>query len=123
MGAKSTSQVLGKLGAIQNLIERDPVCGEIVAYLSRHARAVDTARGIAEWWINRELRATQEALLKLLDHGVLRSYVQGATRVYAYTNNPLIRRQLARYVKSTDNHDSSHFHPLPPRGRGEGEGR
>jgi hypothetical protein len=93
-------QILRKLDTIRELLERDPVCARIVVYLNRHGRAVDTARGVAEWWINQELRSTQEALLLLLNHGVVRSYVQGTTRMYAYTKNPLLRQWLSRYVKS-----------------------
>jgi len=83
------------------LLERDPICREIVTYLSRHAEAVDTARGIADWWINRETRPTEEALLKLLKRGVVRPLaVQGTTCVYAYTKSRLLRGRLARYLKS-----------------------
>lgn len=86
--------------AIRDLLEDDPVCGEIVSYLNRHTEAMDTARGIAEWWINREVRPTEDALQKLLRHGVVRSFVVGATRVYAYTKNPLLRGRLSHYLGS-----------------------
>ena len=102
MSIKPTPGIPNKLDNIRELLERDQVCVQIVAYLSRHGRAVDTARGIAEWWINQEFRSTQEALLKLLAHGVVRTYVQGATRMYAYTKNPLLRQWLSRYLKSLD---------------------
>jgi len=38
--------------ALRDLLGRDAVCREIVQYLMRHNEAADTARGIAEWWIN-----------------------------------------------------------------------
>ena len=83
------------------MLERDPTCLDIVHYLTRHSEAADTARGIAEWWIKRDLPSTQEALSKLLECGVIRSHpVQDSTFVYAYTKNPLLRQTLARYVRA-----------------------
>ena len=101
MGQKRTRQRPAKPDDLEALLERDSICREIVTYLSRHADAVDTARGIADWWINRETRPTEEALVKLLKRGVVRSLaVQGTTCVYAYTKNRLLRRRLARYLES-----------------------
>jgi len=86
--------------ALRDLLDEDPVCGEIVTYLSHHTEAMDTARGIAEWWIKREVRPTEDALQKLLRHGVVRSFVVGATRVYAYTKDPLLRGKLSDCLSS-----------------------
>ena len=108
MSAKPAPGISSKLDSIRELLERNPVCVEIVAYLSRHGRAVDTVRRIAEWWINGELRSNQDALLKLLSYGVVRSYVQGTTRMYAYTKNPLLRQWLSGYMKSV-NHGTANL--------------
>jgi len=78
------------------------VCREIVQYLMRHNEAIDTARGIAEWWINRDVLSTRQALLKLQACGVVQSYiVQGDTFVYAYTRRAVMRQSLARYLQAT----------------------
>jgi len=78
------------------------VCREIVQYLMRHNEAIDTARGIAEWWINRDVVSTRQALLKLQACGVVQSYiVQGDTFVYAYTRRAVMRQSLARYLQAT----------------------
>ena len=90
----------GKATAIRDLLARDPVCLEIVHYLARNSEAADTARGIAEWWINRNLASTQEALLKLQEVGVVQSFaVQDSTFVYAYTKNPILRQSIARHLR------------------------
>ena len=69
-------------------------------YLTRNSEAADTARGIAEWWIRRDLASTQEALLKLQEYGVVQSYVvQDNMFVYAYAKNPILRQSLARYLR------------------------
>ena len=90
----------GRATAIRDLLSRDRVCREIVHYLIRNSEAADTARGIAEWWIRRDLASTQEALLKLQEHGVVQSYpVQDNMFVYVYAKNPILRQSLARYLQ------------------------
>ena len=86
--------------ALRELLGRDAVCREIVQYLMHHSEAADTARGIAEWWINRDVPSTRSALLKLQACGVVQSFVvQGETFVYAYTKKAVVRQSLARYLR------------------------
>ena len=88
--------------SLRELLGRDAVCREIVQYLLRHNEAVDTARGIAEWWINRDVPSTRLALLKLQECGVVQSYVvQGETFVYALTKRAVVRQSLARYLRES----------------------
>ena len=89
-------------GVIRELLTSDPVCEAIVIYLNEHPHAVDTARGIAEWWIHRGPGVTEEALLKLAAHGLLQPYVNGPGRIYAYTKDRGLRRVVSRYVKSLE---------------------
>ena len=68
----------------------------------RNTDAADTARGIAEWWIRRDVVATQDALLKLQACGVVQSHVvQDNIFVYAYTKRAVLRQSLARYFQGT----------------------
>ena len=91
---------LGRVAALRDLLARDPVCREIVRYLTRNNDAVDTVRGIAEWWIQRDVPSTSEALSKLQECGVVQSYpVQDNTFVYAYTKKAVLRQSLARYLQ------------------------
>ena len=88
--------------ALRELLGRDAVCREIVQYLMRHNEAADTARGIAEWWINRDVPSTRQALQRLQECGVVQSYfVQGDTFVYAYTKRAVLRQSLARFLDQT----------------------
>jgi hypothetical protein len=88
--------------SLRDLLARDPVCRDIVQYLMRNTDATDTARGIAEWWIRRDLAATQDALMKLQACGVVQSHlVQDNLFVYAYTKRAVLRRSLARYLQAT----------------------
>jgi hypothetical protein len=86
--------------AINDLLLADPVCEEIAAYLSWHTHAVDAARGIAEWWIDRDPGTTERALEKLADHGVLRVCVNRSARIYGLSRNPLVRRVVAAHAKA-----------------------
>lgn len=88
-----------RLRAIRELLDHDPVCREIVDYFLRHREAADTAGGIAAWWIKRDVAQTADALMKLREHGVVRSHlVQDATSVYTLTKSRLLRETLGQYV-------------------------
>ncbi|HYS19403.1 MAG TPA: hypothetical protein VET45_20925 [Candidatus Binatia bacterium] len=94
--------------ALRDLLARDAVCREIVQYLMRNNEAADTARGIAEWWINRDVPSTRQALSKLQKCGVVQSHmVQDDTFVYAYTKRAVLRQSLARYLQETIVPDSA----------------
>jgi hypothetical protein len=100
LAALRPSPLSSKSTAIRDLLARDPVCLEIVHYLAQNSEAADTARGIAEWWIKRNLASTQDALLKLQEFGVVQSFaVQDSTFVYAYTKNPILRQSIARQLR------------------------
>jgi len=86
--------------AIHALLLSDPVCEDIVVYLNTNTRAVDTPRGIAEWWIDRDARLTEEALNKLMSLGVVQAHVHGPATIFGYTKDRAIRRVIARYVRS-----------------------
>ena len=89
-----------RVTTLRDLLASDPVCREIVQYLMRNNEASDTPRGIAEWWIRRDVASTQEALMKLQTCGVVQSYlVQDNTCVYAYTKRAVLRQSLARHFQ------------------------
>jgi hypothetical protein len=99
-GIRAIRRPHSKLTAIRELIESDEVCADIVRYLVSHTEAADTARGIAEWWIGRDVAQTADALSRLQAYGVVRSYpVQDATSVFAFTKNPILRDTLRQYVR------------------------
>jgi len=96
---RAIARANGKLAAIRELLDRDQVCLDIVRYLLGNGEAADTAHGIAEWWINRDVSRTAEALSRLQALGVVRSrLVQNATAVYGFTKSPLLRDTLRQCV-------------------------
>jgi hypothetical protein len=91
-----------RVAALRELLARDPICREIVQYLTLNSEAADTAPGIAEWWISRDIEPTKQALSTLQACGVVQSYpVQDDTLVYAFTKNAVLRQTLARYLQGT----------------------
>ena len=85
--------------AIRELLDSDLVCRDIVRYLLHHSDAADTASGIAEWWIKRDIPRTADALTKLREHGVVRSHlVQDLTAVYTFTKDLRLRETLRQCV-------------------------
>jgi hypothetical protein len=104
-GGEPISRKSGKVAAIRELLDRNHVCLDIVRYLLDHCDAADTARGIAEWWINRDVSQTADALRRLQAHGVVCSYlVQDASSVYGLTKNPLLRDTLRQCVDGRSQH-------------------
>jgi len=60
----------------QDASQRDPVCEELLAYLREHPNAMDTLKGIAEWWLPRhrvrvEVERVAEALRMLEASGLI----------------------------------------------------
>ena len=85
--------------AIRELLDGDLVCRDIVRYLLHHSDAADTASGIAEWWIKRDVPRTADALTKLREQGVVRSHlVQDMTSVYTFTKDVRLREALRQCV-------------------------
>jgi len=100
MGDRAIPRPQSRLTAIRELLDNDEISAEIVRYLVNHTEAADTARGIAEWWIGRDVGQTADALRRLQAHGVVRSYfVQEAASVYGFTKNPILRDTLTQYVR------------------------
>ena len=65
----------------------DAVCDALVAYLTEHPLAMDTAQGIAEWWLPRgttpvEIDCVVRALHQLTERGVLEEFGVGTHRRY-----------------------------------------
>lgn len=91
-----------KFSEIAVLLDRYPLCARIVAYFLQHRSAMDTARGIAEWWVQEELNKTQEALHRLVACGVVNLQTCAGLNFYSFTNDPMLQAQLEEYFRQRD---------------------
>jgi hypothetical protein len=108
----AVTRIAKHVDAIRQLLESDAVCHDIARYLVQHTEAADTARGIADWWVNRDVSATERALVKLLDLGVMRLYLaHGTACVYAYTTDAGLRTAVSRVVQPASVPSPSHSSP------------
>ncbi len=83
---------------IDSTIGADPLSREIVLFLLENETAMDTARGIANWWVRRDELAVQAALDRLIACGVITPHTFTSGILYGLTRNPQIRAWLrAKY--------------------------
>jgi hypothetical protein len=72
--------------------ELEQIVAALLAYLSAHPSAADTAEGIAEWWLGGlegsvTKVAVEQALQRLIDEGVVASKrIANGTVIYALNN-------------------------------------
>lgn len=69
------------------VIRDDEVARSILAYLAEHPQAMDTAEGIAGWWIMRAqvrvtARTVTRVLRQLVERGLLEEFGEGEQRRY-----------------------------------------
>ena len=91
-GVASARSLLRFLRHYEQVIGSSPLKDEevaqsILAYLAEHPQAMDTAEGIADWWIMRQqVRVTATAVARVLhqlaERGLLEEVGEGDTRRY-----------------------------------------
>ena len=89
------------------LLEQSPLCAKIVAYFLKNKHAMDTVRGIAEWWIHEELDATQTALHRLVEQGVVLVKFYAGINFYSFTPDPELQSRLEEFLERGRSSDSS----------------
>jgi hypothetical protein len=88
-----------KLKEIFSLLQRCPISAKIVAFFLEHKFAMDTARGIAEWWIERDPDETQDALHCLVSYGVVVMKTYAGINLYSFTTNRHLQNKLREYFQ------------------------
>lgn len=71
-----------------------PLCREIALFLLDHENAMDTVKGIADWWVQRDRLAVQAALDRLVTCGLVTTYTLSAATLYGLTRSAEIREWL-----------------------------
>jgi hypothetical protein len=68
-----------------------PLCEQIALFLLENETAMDTARGIAAWWVGCDEVAVQAALDRLIACGVVTPYTFTSGILYGLTRNEEVR--------------------------------
>ena len=79
---------------ITNALQADPVSLRIVRFLLKNKQAMDSARGIAAWWLDCDEVAVQSALDRLSGCGILSAYTFKSCTLYGLTPNEETRNWL-----------------------------
>ena len=80
--------------SITDTLRGDPLSEQIVLFLLENETAMDTARGIANWWVRRDELAVQAALDRLISCGVITPHTFTSGILYGLAKNQEVRHQL-----------------------------
>ena len=81
----------GLTNSIAATLKADPLSEQIVHFLLENETAMDTARGIANWWVQRDELAVQASLDRLIACGVMTPHTFTSGILYGLTRNQEIR--------------------------------
>jgi hypothetical protein len=73
--------------SIAATLKENPLGEQIVLFLMENEAAMDTARGIAAWWVGCDEVAVQAALDRLIACGVITAYTFSSGILYGLTRN------------------------------------
>jgi hypothetical protein len=90
----SVTQRADTTAAIEAAFREDAVSRRILQFLLRNEAAMDTARGIAAWWVRCDELAVQTALDRLIACGAVTAHTLTSGTLYGLTRHPEIRSWL-----------------------------
>jgi hypothetical protein len=81
--------------AIAAVLGADPLSCQILCFLLENESAMDSAKGIAAWWVHHDELAVQPSLHRLFACGAIQGHsLCSGTIVYGLTQNPEVRAWL-----------------------------
>jgi hypothetical protein len=80
--------------AIESVLREDAVSRHILRFLLDNEAAMDTAKGIAAWWVQRDEVAVQAALDRLIACGAVTAHTMTSGTLYGLTRNAEVRATL-----------------------------
>jgi hypothetical protein len=82
-------------GLITPALDSDPISREIIRFLLGHERAMDSAKGIAAWWLHNDELAVQPSLQRLTACGAIVAHtLNSGTTLYGLTQDLEVRAWL-----------------------------
>jgi hypothetical protein len=79
---------------IAKTLQADPVSVNIVQFLLKNRQAMDSAKGIAAWWVSSDEVAVQAALDRLIACGAVTAHTFKSCTLYGLTPNEETRGWL-----------------------------
>jgi hypothetical protein len=81
--------------AVSNTINADPLSRDILKFLLENQDAMDSAKGIAAWWVHSEELAVQTSLNRLFACGAIAAHtLSSRTTLYGLTPDVDVRAGL-----------------------------
>ena len=81
--------------AISAAVEADPLSRNILVFLLENQNAMDSAKGIAAWWVHSDELAVQSSLNRLFACGAIAAHtLSSRTTLYGLTPDVEVRTQL-----------------------------
>lgn len=89
--------------SIAATLEQDPLSGDILRFLLKNQAAMDSAKGIAAWWVRRDELAVRPSLDRLFACGAIVAHtLSSGVTVYGLSQNPDVRIWLRRALDAPD---------------------
>jgi hypothetical protein len=89
--------------SIAATLERDPLSGDILRFLLKNQAAMDSAKGIAAWWVRKDELAVRPSLDRLFACGAIVAHtLSSGITVYGLSQNPDIRIWLRKALAVPD---------------------
>jgi hypothetical protein len=90
-----SSSTTPSAGALAAILQADPVSCEILRFLLENESAMDSAKGIAAWWVHRDELAVQPSLHRLFACGaILVHTLSSGSTLYGLTQDTEVRAWL-----------------------------
>jgi hypothetical protein len=83
-----------QLRSIEMILQEFPLCLQIAAFLVQNDRAIDTVKGVADFWVRHDRIAVQSALDRLIMCGAVVSYNMISGTLYGLTRQGPLRKWL-----------------------------
>jgi len=98
------------------ILQADPVSCEILRFLLENENAMDSAKGIAAWWIHRDELAVQPSLHRLFACGAILAHtLSSGTTLYGLNQDPEVRAWLRNALGVPDDQHQSNHHQVAQR--------
>jgi len=89
--------------SITATLEADPLSGDILRFLLKNQAAMDSAKGIAAWWVRKDELAVRPSLDRLFACGAIVAHtLSSGVTVYGLSQNPDIRIWLRSALAAAD---------------------